>query len=73
MSKQEEKFIKLGQFLKYEGIAESGAHAKMMIIDGQVKVNGEVDLRRGRKLHDGDQIVVAGKTYVYSDAGVEEL
>lgn len=52
--------IKLGQFLKYEGIAESGVHAKILIQSGMVSVNGEVETRRGRKLHPGDEVQVEG-------------
>ncbi len=46
--------IKLGQALKLAGLVGSGVEAKMLIQDGLVKVNGEVDVRRGRKLHPGD-------------------
>ena len=49
-----EDFIKLGQALKAAGFAENGVDAKYMIQDGEVKVNGEVETRRGRKLYDGD-------------------
>ena len=51
-----EDFIKLGQALKAAGIAQSGVDAKFMIQDGEVKVNGETELRRGRKLYDQDEI-----------------
>ena len=49
-----DEFIKLGQAMKAAGIVGSGVYAKMLIQDGQVLVNGEVDTRRGRKLYDGD-------------------
>ncbi len=49
-----EEFIKLGQAMKKAGLEESGVDAKMDIQDGLVKVNGEVETRRGRKLYDGD-------------------
>ena len=49
-------FIKLGQALKLAGISDSGVDAKELITEGAVKVNGEVDLRRGRKLYDGDVV-----------------
>ena len=55
-------FIKLGQVLKLAGMVESGLEAKIVIQDGQVKVNGEVDTRRGRKIVDGDVIFFEGKT-----------
>lgn len=53
-------FIKLGQALKLAGIASSGVEAKMMIQDGLVKVNGEVDFRRGKKLYQGDVFEIEG-------------
>ena len=49
-----EDFIKLGQAMKKAGLVGSGLDAKILIQDGQVKVNGEVDTRRGKKLYDGD-------------------
>ncbi len=49
-----EEFIKLGQAMKKAGMVDSGVDAKFIIQDGQVKVNGEVDTRRGRKLYPGD-------------------
>lgn len=55
-------FIKLGQALKAAGLVESGVDAKFVIQDGQVKVNGQVDLRRGKKLYAGDVVEFAGKT-----------
>ena len=47
-------FIKLGQALKLAGLVENGGEAKEIIGAGEVSVNGEVDLRRGRKLYKGD-------------------
>ena len=47
-------FIKLGQALKKAGLEGSGVDAKMDIQSGKVKVNGEIEERRGRKLYDGD-------------------
>lgn len=47
-------FIKLGQALKAAGLCESGVDAKEVITDGLVKVNGQIENRRGRKLYDGD-------------------
>ncbi len=52
--KLKDEYIKLGQALKAAGLADSGAEAKEFIKEGLVKVNGEVDLRRGRKLYPGD-------------------
>lgn len=48
------EYIKLDSALKYSGIAENGAHAKEIILEGLVTVNGEKELRRGRKLYKGD-------------------
>lgn len=48
------EYIKLDSALKYCGIAENGAHAKEMILEGLVTVNGEKEPRRGRKLYKGD-------------------
>lgn len=52
--KLRDEFIKLGQAMKAAGIVSSGIDAKMLIQDGQVTVNGEVETRRGRKLYDSD-------------------
>lgn len=58
--KLREDYIKLGQALKASGLAESGVDAKFAIQEGQVKVNGQVETRRGRKLVDGDLIEYDG-------------
>jgi ribosome-associated protein len=50
--------IRLGQFLKLAGLADSGAEARDLVADGEVRVNGEVDLRRGRQLRLGDTVEV---------------
>ena len=50
--KLRDEFIKLGQAMKAAGIVSSGIDAKMLIQDGQVTVNGEVETRRGKKLYD---------------------
>ncbi|MCR4712596.1 MAG: RNA-binding S4 domain-containing protein [Clostridia bacterium] len=47
-------FIKLGQAMKLAGLVNEGVEAKLVIQDGEVLVNGEVDTRRGRKLTEGD-------------------
>ena len=59
--KLKEEYIKLGQALKAAGLVESGVDAKFAVQDGLVKVNGEVDERRGRKLYDGDIVEFEGK------------
>ena len=55
------EFIKADSFLKLCGEVGSGGQAKMLIADGLVKVNGEVDTRRGRKLYDGDIVDFKGR------------
>ncbi len=52
--RESDEFIKLGQALKKAGLESSGVDAKMDIQNGNVKVNGEIETRRGRKLYDGD-------------------
>ena len=51
-----EAFIKLGQALKKSGLVSSGIEAKIVILDGAVTVNGELEQRRGRKLYPGDVV-----------------
>jgi ribosome-associated protein len=53
--------IRLGQFLKLADLIDSGGEAKVAIASGDVTVNGEVDLRRGRQLHPGDIVAVEGR------------
>lgn len=50
------EMIRLGQFLKFAGLLDSGGDVKEVIIDGLVTVNGEVDRRRGRQLQHGDVV-----------------
>ena len=54
--------IRLGQFLKFAGLLDSGGDAKEAIIDGYVRVNGEVERRRGRQLADGDLVSYEERT-----------
>ncbi|MCI6538477.1 MAG: RNA-binding S4 domain-containing protein [Lachnospiraceae bacterium] len=56
-------FIKLGQAMKLAGMVGSGVDAKLVIQDGQVEVNGEVDTRRGRKLYEGDIVTFQGESF----------
>lgn len=56
-----DEYIKLGQALKLAGLAESGVDAKYMIQDGHVKVNGEVEIKRGKKLYPGDVFSYSGQ------------
>ena len=53
--------IRLGQFLKYAGMLDSGGNVKEAIIDGYVTVNGEVDRRRGRQLRIDDVVGFEGR------------
>ena len=50
------EFIKLDSFLKLAGIAGTGGHAKILIQEGEVLVNGEVCTMRGKKLRSGDEV-----------------
>ncbi len=52
--RKEDEFIKLGQALKKAGLVSSGVEAKMVILEGLVKVDGVIETQRGKKLHDGD-------------------
>ena len=54
--------IRLGQFLKFSGLLDSGGNAKEVVIDGYVSVNGEEERRRGRQLQDGDLVTFEGRT-----------
>lgn len=61
-------FIKLGQLLKLANLVSSGVEAKVVIQDGLVKVNGEVETRRGKKIYpqdvveyDGQEVTVIGE------------
>jgi len=58
------EFIKLDQFLKWLAIVDSGSQAKQVILDGRVKVNDEVETRRGRKIYPEYKVEIFGKIYV---------
>jgi ribosome-associated protein len=53
--------IRLGQFLKLADLAEDGTHARELLEDGLVTVNGRAENRRGRQLADGDVVAVDGQ------------
>ncbi len=57
------EYIKLDSALKYCGVAENGAHAKELVLDGEITVNGEIELRRGRKLYKGDVFKIFDEEY----------
>jgi ribosome-associated protein len=56
--------VELYKILKFEGFVESGAQAKLVIADGYVTVNGEVETRKRRKMLNGDVIGVGGEEFV---------
>ncbi len=62
-----EEYIKLGQALKAAGLVSSGVEAKMAVLDGLVKVNGETDTRRGKKLYAGDIVEFDGEQIKIED------
>ncbi|OFB44203.1 RNA-binding protein [Frankia sp. CcI156] len=53
--------IRLGQFLKLADVVEAGSEVKELLAGGMVRVNGEVETRRGRQLAPGDEVAVAGE------------
>ena len=59
--------IRLGQFLKLANLVDTGADAKPVIADGLVRVNGEVETRRGRQLHRGDVVELGGTAVRVAD------
>ncbi len=61
---KESEFIRLDQFLKLQGVVGTGGQAKMMIQSGDVVVNGQVDMRRGRKLVPGDVVTVGDLEWI---------
>ncbi len=62
--KLREDYIKLGQALKAAGLVESGVDAKFVIQDGLVKVNGSVEVQRGKKLIAGDKVEFDGEEII---------
>ena len=58
------EFITLNQLLKLVGISFKGAEAKYMILDGKIKVNGEVEIRRGKKIRSGDIVEFEEMKYI---------
>ena len=63
------EYIKLDSLLKGVNIAGSGGEAKLIIADGLVRVNGEVELRRGRKLYPGDRVSIGRQEFVVQREG----
>ena len=60
--KIDEDFIRLDSLLKYSGLAETGGHAKLLVQNGQVMLNGEVCTMRGKKIRKGDKVLYDGVT-----------
>lgn len=58
------EYIKLGQALKAAGLVESGVDGKLVIQDGQVSVNGQVETQRGKKLYGGEIIEFGGQKVI---------
>jgi ribosome-associated protein len=63
--------IQLAQFLKLQGLVGTGGEAKVLIQRGDVRVNGEIETRRGRRLRPGDQVELAGSVRVVPSEGGE--
>ncbi|MBP1926300.1 ribosome-associated protein [Sedimentibacter acidaminivorans] len=57
-------YIKLDQFLKYVNVVEGGGMAKFVILEGLVKVNGEIELQRGKKLKNGYKVEFNNEKYL---------
>ena len=62
------EYIKLQDAMKFANIVYSGGEAKQLILEEQVKVNGEVCTMRGKKLRSGDKFSFMGNTFVITDA-----
>ena len=61
-------FIRLDAALKFSGLAETGGHAKILIEEGRVRVNGEVCTQRGKKIRPGDDVCIDGMHFTVSYA-----
>lgn len=64
---KDQEYIELMKLLKFMGLTDTGGESKIRIDNGEVKINGEVDLRRRRKCRAGDKIEFDGKTIFISD------
>jgi len=63
-------YIKLDSLLKAVNAVASGGEAKLLIADGRVRVNGSVELRRGRKLYPGDRVKLASLEFMVEISSV---
>lgn len=61
------EYIKLDQFLKFVNVVDGGGMAKHVILEGQVKVNSEIELKRGKKLRTGDSIEFNNEKYMIAN------
>ena len=59
--------IRLGQYLKFANLADTGGQARELIASGKVTVNGEAETRRGRQLHPGDEVTVTSGGQTVTD------
>ena len=64
--------IRLGQFLKLADLVDTGADAKGLLAEGLVRVNGDVETRRGRQLVAGDVVELAGRRVVVSTGSTDD-
>ncbi|MEG0051068.1 MAG: S4 domain-containing protein YaaA [Terrisporobacter sp.] len=62
--KIETEFIKLDSFLKFSGATTLGSEAKFFIQNEEVKVNDEIEVRRGKKLYKNDKVEFQGEVYI---------
>ena len=60
--RETDDYIKLGQLLKATGMSDSGSQAKDEILSGNIKVNGQIETRRGKKLREGDTVSLRDNT-----------
>ncbi len=64
--KIDSEYIKLDQLLKLADVVGSGGHAKILIVNGEIKVNGEIIVQRGKKIRSGDKVI-------YEDMEIEVI
>ncbi len=58
------EIIRLGQLLKFAGLVDTGGEAKALIQAGEIRVNGQVETRRGRQLQEGDRVSIGDREVV---------
>ncbi|MDL2254538.1 RNA-binding S4 domain-containing protein [Ruminococcaceae bacterium OttesenSCG-928-I18] len=67
------EWIKLDSFLKLAGACDTGGEAKMAVQSGEVTVNGQTCLERGRKLRAGDSVQANGRVYLVAEDGEKNV